>query len=108
MSRGDDLSGVGIGETRDAPKERRLAGTAWPKQGHELSGLGGEGKPVEDAALPESLVQTADMNAFRPDHVRRLRTEALTWSMIVTIARMMRRIAKTLGKSSRSMLLFNS
>ena len=108
MPGGDDLAGVRIGQACDAPQQRCLAGAAGSQQGDELSRLGGEGETFEDATLSELLVQVADMDAVPCRHARRRRTDALTWSMIVTITRMMMRMAKTLGKSSRSMLLLSS
>jgi hypothetical protein len=70
----NDLSGIRIDQARYASKKCRLPRTARSKQGHELSGLGREREPFEDAALAEPLAEIADMKAIRSDHIRRLRT----------------------------------
>src|SRR5262245_5673140 len=110
MPGGENLAAVRIGEPRHAAQQRGLAGSARPAQRHELAGLRDERELFEHAARAVPLVEIADRDAAAGSlgHDSRARTDALTWSITVTMTRMISRIANTRGKSSRSIALLSS
>lgn len=104
----EDLAFVGGGEPTDAIEQRRLAGAAGANEGDHLARRYAEGEAIKDHRRRESLGQVDDIDPSRLVHAKRRRSQALSWSIAVTIARMIRMIANSRGKSRRSTLFFSS
>ena len=108
FSAGDaHLATLGPRQTGDALDQRRLAGTAGAEQRDELAAPHRQVDTVEHRATAEAVAQAAHIEQRR-HHVSRLRSQPEKRSSSVTTMTITTMIVKSRGKSSKSMLLFNS
>ncbi len=102
-----------VDESREAAKERRLAGAARAEHRHHLSRRDLEG---DVAQCRRSVTRVGMTESAHPDgpgalktaHPSRRRRREESWSTMVTISRTMTMTVSRRGKSRRSRLFFSS
>src|SRR4051812_20158823 len=101
---------IRLDQADQAAEQRRLTRAARAQKGDDFARFNGQRHPIEHAGGPVGLREIEDPDpALVGVHQDSLaRSQALAWSMAVTMARITRRTAKTRGNASRSMLFFSS
>src|SRR6202040_2983932 len=109
----ENLPAIALRETGEASEQSRLSGTTGPADRNDLTRRHVERNIIQHGEVAKPLFQSDDADCriawrHRGDHTNLRRSQALNWSIMITIARMIRMIVNRPTKSKSFSLFFNS